>query len=512
MKTAIEVNNDSLNKFLIPFLIFLILGFSNKTFAQRIKSTGSVNAAVIYFKLASDHFEYGKYTSTDWPHDLRSPKWNGQFLIPTQFDSAAVENLLHQYPESITSYFHTMSAGKFWLYGDEIEYDGPPLNRRLDSLEYNQWLENNTRVIQWYIDNYDNSYELVFLICRTRPTFGYWGLGRLPILTIYDKNNRPIYVNGIYQTGCYTLRDTRHIVAHEMGHKLGFGHFNGLYRWNLMSGAGAYAPEFSGVTMSAFEKHYLGWLEYCIIDTTTYNIRLSNLTESNEAVRIPIEHSDDYFVIENRQYSEPFEPDPNKTHDYKCTIPGTGLLIYYVDHYGPNIIPADGEIRKVIKYTSPYTQIVYNGDNTDLFGNYGRTEVRLYKNSFMNDNQQDTTDIAIKNIHQEGQDILFDVVFNCSDDFDDESQHPFDFELNNYPNPFYANTKIYYRLSRDSHVKLIIYNLLGQRVMTLLDEFQVKSDYEVVLYGHELPSGIYVYQLKTDYGEFNGKMTLLKNY
>ena len=49
----------------------------------------------------------------------------------------------------------------------------------------------------------------------------------------------------------------------------------------------------------------------------------------------------------------------------------------------------------------------------------------------------------------------------------------------NYPNPFNSSTRIVYRLGRDGPVRLEIYNTLGQRLRTLVDEVQSAGAYRV---------------------------------
>lgn len=85
----------------------------------------------------------------------------------------------------------------------------------------------------------------------------------------------------------------------------------------------------------------------------------------------------------------------------------------------------------------------------------------------------------------------------------------------NYPNPFNPETRIDYALPRGCNVKLIIYNILGQKVKTLVDEFQIAGFKTVRWNGRddqrqECGSGIYFYRLEA--GEFSqtNKMILLK--
>jgi hypothetical protein len=81
--------------------------------------------------------------------------------------------------------------------------------------------------------------------------------------------------------------------------------------------------------------------------------------------------------------------------------------------------------------------------------------------------------------------------------------HPISFKLEqNYPNPFNPTTTIRYYLSAaNKHpVSLQIFNLIGQRVATLVDGFQTGGNYKIVWNGktnagHNLSSGIYYYRL-----------------
>jgi predicted outer membrane repeat protein len=65
----------------------------------------------------------------------------------------------------------------------------------------------------------------------------------------------------------------------------------------------------------------------------------------------------------------------------------------------------------------------------------------------------------------------------------------------NYPNPFNAKTVISYQLPADSHVKLEVFNTLGQKVATLADERQQAGYRSVSWDASEVSSGIYFYRL-----------------
>jgi hypothetical protein len=86
---------------------------------------------------------------------------------------------------------------------------------------------------------------------------------------------------------------------------------------------------------------------------------------------------------------------------------------------------------------------------------------------------------------------------------------------NNYPNPFNPETRITYALPVDSHVRVEIYNSLGQNVAMLVDAPQKAGAYQVQWKaldqkGNAVPSGVYFYRLTA--GDFTAvnKMILLK--
>jgi len=68
----------------------------------------------------------------------------------------------------------------------------------------------------------------------------------------------------------------------------------------------------------------------------------------------------------------------------------------------------------------------------------------------------------------------------------------------NYPNPFNPVTTIAYQLSKSTKVQLSVYNLLGQKVATLVNQKQPPGTYSVEWDASDFASGIYFYKLKTD--------------
>ena len=85
----------------------------------------------------------------------------------------------------------------------------------------------------------------------------------------------------------------------------------------------------------------------------------------------------------------------------------------------------------------------------------------------------------------------------------------------NYPNPFNPVTRIKYDVppnvkSQTSNVKLIIYDVLGREIETLVNESQKPGSYEVQWDGSRYASGVYFYKLMTDKDIETRKMVLIK--
>lgn len=91
------------------------------------------------------------------------------------------------------------------------------------------------------------------------------------------------------------------------------------------------------------------------------------------------------------------------------------------------------------------------------------------------------------------------------------SEVPENFDLSqNYPNPFNPGTRIIYSVSRPSMIRLVVTNILGQVVETLVDEFKSQGMYEVNFNAENLSSGLYIYTLEAGSISISKKMTLLK--
>ena len=99
---------------------------------------------------------------------------------------------------------------------------------------------------------------------------------------------------------------------------------------------------------------------------------------------------------------------------------------------------------------------------------------------------------------------------------DSDTDLPVGFSLsNNYPNPFNPSTTIRYYLPEHSHVRIEIFNLLGQSTCVLVNGEQPSGEHTVVwdgqtTDGNVAPTGVYFYRIITDDHTVSRKMMLLK--
>ncbi len=94
---------------------------------------------------------------------------------------------------------------------------------------------------------------------------------------------------------------------------------------------------------------------------------------------------------------------------------------------------------------------------------------------------------------------------------DNELNPPHDFILEqNYPNPFNSSTIISFNLQERDYVVLEIFNLLGEKVKTLINEFKPAGTHTILFEADRLVSGSYFYVLRTQNFTQTKKMIVLK--
>ena len=96
-------------------------------------------------------------------------------------------------------------------------------------------------------------------------------------------------------------------------------------------------------------------------------------------------------------------------------------------------------------------------------------------------------------------------------DDDETGRLPREFALKqNYPNPFNPQTTVKFALPKNSHVKIEIFDLLGRKVVTLVNEDKEAGVHEVIWDAGKSASGIYFYRMEADGFSKTNKMLLLR--
>ena len=81
---------------------------------------------------------------------------------------------------------------------------------------------------------------------------------------------------------------------------------------------------------------------------------------------------------------------------------------------------------------------------------------------------------------------------------------------NNYPNPFNSSTVIRFTIPESDYVLLEVYNSLGEKIKTLVNEFTNAGDHTIQFEANNLASGVYLYVLRTSGYMQTKKMLLIR--
>lgn len=107
--------------------------------------------------------------------------------------------------------------------------------------------------------------------------------------------------------------------------------------------------------------------------------------------------------------------------------------------------------------------------------------------------------------------IDFNGQFNFSYEIEVEVNAPAEFALEqNYPNPFNPSTTINYSIAEAGLVKIAVYNLLGQEIALIVNEFKEAGLHSIDFNAAQLTSGAYFYTIETPHFKQTKKMLLAK--
>jgi hypothetical protein len=168
------------------------------------------------------------------------------------------------------------------------------------------------------------------------------------------------------------------------------------------------------------------------------------------------------------------------------------------EHYTPqlaNLRPVSFHIAKEVDVVAPSTNRI--------------------NMMFLNDYEYGCNSLQGGNVP--GGDVMFaSIIFHNFASTDEPDIKPELITLKqNYPNPFNPSTQIAFELKKADHVNLCIYNVKGQLVKTLADNYLSTGSHSLTWngedqHGHQVGSGVYFYRLETSGQSLTRKMLLMK--
>lgn len=318
------------------------------------------------------------------------------------------------------------------------------------------------------------------------------------------------------------------VYAHELSHGFGLPDLydtdyssNGVGRWCIMATGSWNGPGGMGGSPS----HPCAWSRAEMGFQTVTNVAANQNGQSIASVESggPIYRlwtsggvSPEYFLVENRQRT-----------GFDTYLPNSGLLIWHIDdnksgntqewypgqaaasHYLVALEQADG-LYELEHRTDA-------GDAADAFPGSGSvTAFNAVSTPTSNSYAGANTFVAVNNITPSGANIVADLIVGLAAGAEDPVELPSVFDLaQNYPNPFNPTTEIAFTLSDSGPVTLEVFNIVGQKVRTLLNDRAIAGSQSVIWdgtsdAGDDVSSGIYMYRLTVGDRTTARKMVLVR--
>ena len=189
------------------------------------------------------------------------------------------------------------------------------------------------------------------------------------------------------------------------------------------------------------------------------------------------------------------EPLPVELSSFSASIIGSTVKLNWVTATEVNNYGFD--VLRQAQNDNDWTKIGF------VTGNGNSNSPKNY--SFVDDNvTSGKFSYRLKQIDNDGQ-------FEYSKTIEVDFGTPSKFELSqNYPNPFNPSTTIRFSLPAAGNVKLTLFDILGQEIKTLANEFKEAGVHTLNFDASELNSGLYIYKLESGTFVQAKKMTLIK--
>ena len=184
---------------------------------------------------------------------------------------------------------------------------------------------------------------------------------------------------------------------------------------------------------------------------------------------------------------------------------------FYNDIYGTDILP-DGSTSQSwwIEGSGGRINTAYQSQSEPILSTMGDYRVCV---SWIDKRSSGWTNFAWTEDDESYFDLYSQLIgTGTTSGFDEISTAtPFEFSLNqNYPNPFNPSTTISFSIPQAGHTSLVVYDLLGRSVETLMDKQLSAGSYHTSWNADALPSGVYFYRLTTGKYLDVKKMVVLK--
>jgi hypothetical protein len=174
-------------------------------------------------------------------------------------------------------------------------------------------------------------------------------------------------------------------------------------------------------------------------------------------------------------------------------------MVFQQQKVKPLAITGKGEL-----ITATYTEGVYYSSNDgESWQNYTSNMKLAEVNDIIIDKEANIFLATDESVWRSNPDSIVSVAEN--------TEIPSEYNLyQNYPNPFNPTTTIKYSVKEAGMVTLTVYDILGKEIRTLVNETKSPGEYTATFDASSLPSGIYIYTIRT--GSFNAsrKLVLLK--
>jgi hypothetical protein len=286
-----------------------------------------------------------------------------------------------------------------------------------------------------------------------------------------------------------------------------------LYRWGnpVTYGAGTISDA------KYYQQHDVEWVKTGCPgagNLTCFNNGVGRNYSTIDEITPPVDSSGNYTIVSGSAFGP-----KNLTWSYQATPPNS---LYAQDISGAHRLPNgntlidQGTLGRFLEVTSagelvweyinpvsasgPLVQGSYIPDDITHPGEKLNSVFRIYRYA------PDYTAFNGRDLTPGDYIELYQTSIN-----DKTNQTPNGFELlQNYPNPFNPSTKIDYSLSSPGLVKLEVYSVLGERIQSLVDQYQQTGKYTIEFNAKNFPSGCYFYKLTAGSNTITKKMLLMK--